>query len=60
MDEERWYSEQPNVTGRGIVAGYSLRFWGMVAVLGVVTGLGASALIELLHLTPTAITTGRF
>jgi CIC family chloride channel protein len=51
MDEERWYSEQPNVTGRGIVAGYSLRFWGMVAVLGVVTGLGASALIELLHLT---------
>ncbi len=50
MDARRWYSEQPNVTGRGIVAGYSARFWGIVAALGVVTGLGAAGLMELLHL----------
>ena len=50
MSADRWYSEQPNVTGRGVVAGYSLRFWTMVAALGVITGLGASGLIELLHL----------
>jgi CIC family chloride channel protein len=50
MSADRWYSEQPNVTGRGVVAGYSLRFWTIVAALGVVTGLGASGLIELLHL----------
>jgi CIC family chloride channel protein len=50
MDARRWYSEQPNVTGRGIVAGYSMGFWGLVATIGVVTGLGAAGLIELLHL----------
>ena len=50
MDARRWYSEQPNVTGRGIVAGYSLRFWAMVTGLGLVTGLGAAGLMELLHL----------
>jgi CIC family chloride channel protein len=50
MDARRWYSEQPNVTGRGIVAGYSMRFWALVITLGVVTGLGAAGLIELLHL----------
>jgi CIC family chloride channel protein len=50
MSADRWYSEQPNVTGRGVVAGYSLRFWAMVAALGAITGLGASGLIELLHL----------
>ena len=50
MDARRWSSHQPNVTGRGIVAGYSLRFWTIVAVLGAVTGLAAGALIELLHL----------
>jgi CIC family chloride channel protein len=38
------------VTGRGIVASYSWRFWGIVVVLGIVTGIGASALIGLLHL----------
>jgi CIC family chloride channel protein len=46
----RWFSYQPNVTGRGIVAGYSARFWAIVAVLGVVTGAGASALVGLLRL----------
>ena len=50
VDARRWYSEQPNVTGRGIVAGYSARFWATVVVLGVLTGLGAAWLMELLHL----------
>ncbi|HWE14026.1 MAG TPA: chloride channel protein [Solirubrobacteraceae bacterium] len=45
-----WFSHQANITGRGIVAGYSMRFWGIVVVLGVVTGVAASALIGLLHL----------
>jgi CIC family chloride channel protein len=45
-----WFSPQANVTGRGIVASYSLRFWGIVIVLGIVTGIGASALVGLLHL----------
>jgi chloride channel protein, CIC family len=45
-----WFSYQANVTGRGIVAGYSARFWSIVVVLGVVTGFGASALVGLLHL----------
>jgi chloride channel protein, CIC family len=51
MDGRRWSSHQPNVTGRGIVAGYSARFWATVVVLGVVTGAIASGLAELLHLT---------
>jgi CIC family chloride channel protein len=46
----RWYSHQPNVTGRGIVAGYSARFWMLVGVLGLSTGVSASALIALLRL----------
>ncbi len=45
-----WFSYQGNVTGRGILASYSLRFWGIVVVLGVITGIGASALVGLLHL----------
>lgn len=50
VDARRWYSEQPNVTGRGIVAGYSARFWATIAVLGVLTGLGAAGLMMLLRL----------
>jgi H+/Cl- antiporter ClcA len=50
MDGRRWHSEQPNVTGRGLVAGYSLRFWALVALLGLVTGGAASGLMALLHL----------
>jgi CIC family chloride channel protein len=38
------------VTGRGIVAGYTARFWATVVVLGVVSGAAASALVGLLHL----------
>ncbi len=45
-----WFSYQANVTGRGIVAGYTLRFWCIVVILGVITGIGASALVGLLHL----------
>jgi CIC family chloride channel protein len=46
----RWFSHQPNVTGRGIVAGYTLRFWTIVATIGVATGIAASALVGLLRL----------
>lgn len=46
----RWHSEQPNVTGRGIVAGYTLRFWTLVVVLGLAAGAGAAGLIALLRL----------
>ena len=45
-----WFSPQPNVTGRGIVASYSARFWLIVVLLGAVTGVGAIALVALLHL----------
>src|SRR5436305_2426311 len=45
-----WFSPQANVTGRGIVASYSARFWGIVIVVGVVAGVGASVLVGLLHL----------
>lgn len=45
-----WFSPQANVTGRGIVASYSPKFWAIVVVLGVITGLGAAALVGLLHL----------
>jgi chloride channel protein, CIC family len=50
MDGRRWSSHQPNVTGRGIVAGYSTRFWVIVVVLGVVTGAIAAGFGELLRL----------
>ncbi|MGH2866099.1 MAG: chloride channel protein, partial [Solirubrobacteraceae bacterium] len=46
----RWSSHQPNVPGRGIVAGYSLRFWTLVVILGAATGAGASALMAVLGL----------
>ncbi|MGO9881863.1 MAG: chloride channel protein [Solirubrobacteraceae bacterium] len=46
----RWYSHQPNVPGRGIVASYSARFWAIAVGLGVLTGAAASALMALLHL----------
>ncbi|MHB1569127.1 MAG: chloride channel protein [Solirubrobacteraceae bacterium] len=45
-----WFSPQPNVPGRGIVASYTPRFWAIVVAIGVVSGLGAIALMELLHL----------
>jgi CIC family chloride channel protein len=45
-----WFSPQANVTGRGIVASYSARFWAIVVALGVIAGVGAAALVGLLHL----------
>ncbi len=48
--EQHWFSLQPNVTGHGIIASYSSRFWALVLTLGVVTGISASALIALLTL----------
>ncbi|HEY2161237.1 MAG TPA: chloride channel protein [Solirubrobacteraceae bacterium] len=43
----RHFSHQPNVPGRGIVAGYSPAFWGLVVTIGVASGL-AAALLTLL------------
>ena len=48
--QRRWLSPQPNLTGLGIIASYSRRFWALLIVLGVITGLTASALIWLLRL----------
>jgi CIC family chloride channel protein len=47
---ERWFSPQPNVTGRGIVASYTPRFWMLVVALGLVTGAAGSLLMEILKL----------
>jgi len=47
---DRWSSPQGNVTGLGIVASYSPRFWTLVIGLGLVTGLSAAGLVELLRL----------
>jgi CIC family chloride channel protein len=44
----RWFSHQPNVTGRGIVASYSWRFWALVVGLGIFTGIAASLLMAIL------------
>ncbi len=38
------------MTGLGIVASYSLRFWTLVIGLGVITGLASAGLIGLLRL----------
>jgi H+/Cl- antiporter ClcA len=46
----RWYTPQPNSTGLGIIASYSARFWALVVVLGVISGLAAAALVGLLRL----------
>jgi len=53
--ESRWFSPQPNVTGRGIVASYSPRFWLIVVVLGVMTGVAGSILMEILKLVEHAV-----
>jgi H+/Cl- antiporter ClcA len=42
-------SPQPNVPGRGIVASYRVRFWVLVALVGLGAGLGGAALITLLR-----------
>lgn len=45
----RYFSPQPNVPGRGIVAGYGLSFWGLVVAIGLFAGLAGAALMELLR-----------
>ena len=45
----RHFSHQPNVPGRGIVAGYSPRFWGLVGLIGIAAGAGAAVLTVLLN-----------
>jgi chloride channel protein, CIC family len=42
-------SRQPNIPGQGILAGYSLRFWGFVVAIGAATGLAGAAFIALLN-----------
>lgn len=42
-------SAQPNVPGRGIVAGYSPRFWMLAVLIGLAAGIGGAALMELLR-----------
>jgi H+/Cl- antiporter ClcA len=49
-DQARWSSPQGNVTGLGIVASYSLRFWTLVIGLGLVAGVSAGLLVLLLRL----------
>ena len=49
-EQRRWVSPQPNITGLGIIASYSLRFWVLIVALGAIAGLGAAGLIELLRL----------
>ncbi len=48
-DSRRWFSHQPNIVGRGLVAGYSARFWGLVVALGVITGIAGALLMTLLY-----------
>jgi H+/Cl- antiporter ClcA len=50
LDQTRWSSPQGNVTGLGIVASYTVRFWTLVIGIGVFAGLAASALVDLLRL----------
>jgi len=45
----RHFSHQPNVPGKGIIASYGLRFWGLVVTIGVTTGIGAALLTLLLN-----------
>jgi CIC family chloride channel protein len=49
-ESARWVSPQGNVTGMGIIASYSLRFWALVVTLGVISGASASLLVGLLRL----------
>jgi H+/Cl- antiporter ClcA len=50
LDHDRLSSPQGNVTGLGIIASYSARFWSLVIGLGVISGLAAAALVGLLRL----------
>jgi CIC family chloride channel protein len=45
---DRYSSPQPNVPGKGIIAGYGAGFWVLVVGIGVAAGLAGAALMELL------------
>jgi chloride channel protein, CIC family len=45
----RFFSPQPNVPGKGIVASYGLGFWGLVISIGVAAGVAGAAVVELLR-----------
>ncbi len=49
-DSGRWVSPQGNITGMGIVASYSARFWALVVALGVISGGSAALLVGVLRL----------
>ena len=46
---DRFFSPQPNVPGKGIVASYGVTFWLLVVGIGIVAGLGGAAFMLLLH-----------
>jgi H+/Cl- antiporter ClcA len=50
LGHDRWSTPQGNVTGLGIIASYSARFWTLVIGLGAVAGLSAGLLVLLLRL----------
>ncbi len=47
---DRFFSYQPNIPGRGILASYTPSFWALVVAIGIFSGLAGAALMELLHL----------
>lgn len=46
---DRFSSPQPNVPGRGIVAGYQPSFWGLVVAIGLAAGVAGALLMLLLR-----------
>jgi CIC family chloride channel protein len=46
----RWFSHQPNITGRGVMASYTPQFWLIVVALGIASGVAGSVLMEVLKL----------
>jgi len=50
VEPSRWFSPQANVTGVGIIASYTAKFWALVVGLGLISGLAAAGFIELLRL----------
>ncbi len=46
---DRFFSPQPNVPGKGIVASYSPAFWALVIAIGLISGACGGLLMLLLH-----------
>ena len=46
---DRFFSHQPNVPGKGIIASYNRTFWALVVGIGLIAGIAGAALMELLH-----------